>query len=40
MVKTFPAHFRTDRAIAMGFKADADLDGIIKDYISSEGIRL
>ncbi|HZP94357.1 MAG TPA: D-erythronate dehydrogenase [Burkholderiales bacterium] len=40
MVKSFPAHFRTDRAAAMGFRADSDIDGIIKGYIASEGIRL
>ncbi|HUF20915.1 MAG TPA: D-erythronate dehydrogenase [Burkholderiales bacterium] len=38
MVKSFPATFKADRAIAMGFKADADLDSIIRDYITSEGI--
>jgi D-erythronate 2-dehydrogenase len=40
MVKTFPARFRTDRANAMGFKADPDIDGIIRDYIAAEGIEL
>lgn len=40
MVKSFPARFRTDRAIAMGFKADAGIDAIINGYIASERIRL
>lgn len=40
MVRTFPARFRADRGVAMGFKADTDIGGIIKDYIASEGIKL
>ena len=40
MVKTFPARFETKRALAMGFEADAGIEAIISDYISSEGIRL
>jgi nucleoside-diphosphate-sugar epimerase len=40
MVKTFPARFRADRGAAMGFKADADIGGIVKDYIATEGIKL
>ena len=40
MVKTFPARFRPDRAIAMGFRADRDIEGIVRDYIAAEGIRL
>jgi len=40
MIVTFPARFETPRAAAMGFKADADIDGIIKSYIASEGIDL
>ena len=40
MVKTFPAHFKADRGIAMGFKADRDIETIINDYIASEGIKL
>ncbi len=39
MVKTFPARFRAERGLAMGFKADADIAGIISDYITAEGIR-
>jgi len=40
MVKTFPAEFRADRGAAMGFKADAGIESIIRDYIAAEGIRL
>lgn len=40
MVKTFPARFRPERALSMGFTADSDIDGIIRSYIASEGIRL
>src|SRR5258708_1602697 len=40
MVRTFPARFRADRGAAMGFKADTDIGGIIKDYIAAEGIKL
>ncbi|MEX0960132.1 MAG: D-erythronate dehydrogenase [Burkholderiales bacterium] len=40
MVKSFPAIFKTDRALSMGFKADADLDSILRDYIADEGIRI
>ena len=40
MVKTFPGRFRTDRGIAMGFKADPGIEAIIRDYIASEGVKL
>jgi len=40
MVSTFPAHFRAERGSAMGFKADSDIEAIIRDYIAAEGIRL
>jgi nucleoside-diphosphate-sugar epimerase len=40
MVKTFPARFGAERGLAMGFKADRDIDGIVRDYIDSEGIRI
>ena len=40
MVKTFPARFRTERGIAMGFKADTDVETIVRDYIASEEIKL
>lgn len=40
MVRSFPARFKADRGLAMGFKADTDIDGIVRDYIASEGIKL
>jgi len=40
IVKTWPASFRTPRALEMGFKADADVDSVIRDYIADENIRL
>jgi hypothetical protein len=40
MVKTFPARFKTDRARAMGFQADRDIEGIIRDYIAAEQIKI
>jgi len=39
IVKTWPARFRTPRAIAMGFTADADIETVIRAYIEDEGIR-
>lgn len=40
IVKTWPVNFRTPRALQMGFKADPDVDTIIRDYIADEQIRL
>lgn len=40
MIKTFPARFKTPRALEMGFTADTGIDAILKDYIASEGIKL
>lgn len=39
IVDTWPARFRTPRALSMGFSADADIDTVIRDYIADEGIR-
>jgi nucleoside-diphosphate-sugar epimerase len=39
IVKTWPVNFRTPRALAMGFKPDADVDSVIRDYIADEGIK-
>jgi nucleoside-diphosphate-sugar epimerase len=36
IVKTWPVKFRTERANAMGFKADADFDSIVRDHIANE----
>lgn len=40
IVKTWPARFRTPRALAMGFRPDPDIDTVIRDYIADEGIRV
>ncbi|MBI3528148.1 MAG: SDR family oxidoreductase [Betaproteobacteria bacterium] len=40
MIRTFPARFKTPRALEMGFTADTGIDTILKDYIASEGIKL
>ena len=40
IVKTWPANFRTPRALAMGFRADADVASIIRAYGADEGLRL
>jgi nucleoside-diphosphate-sugar epimerase len=36
MIRTFPARFKTARAVEMGFKADTDIDSIIKAYIAGK----
>ena len=36
IVETWPVRFRTERAQAMGFKADADFDSIVRDHVASE----
>lgn len=38
IVRTWPTRFRTPRALAMGFRADPDVDTIIRDYIADEAI--
>ena len=38
IVKTWPVRFATPRALAMGFKADPDIDTVIRDYIADEGV--
>src|SRR5881394_2150629 len=35
IVKTWPVRFRTDRALAMGFKADDDVESIVRDHLQS-----
>jgi len=40
IVKTWPVRFATPRALAMGFKADPDVDAVIRDYIADEGIKV
>jgi D-erythronate 2-dehydrogenase len=36
IVETWPVRFRTERALAMGFKADSDFDSIVRDHIANE----
>jgi nucleoside-diphosphate-sugar epimerase len=38
IVKTWPVRFRTARALEMGFRADADMEQVIRDYIADEGL--
>jgi len=40
IVKTWPARFKTPRALAMGFRADDSVEAVIRDYIADEGIKL
>ena len=40
IVKTWPVNFRTPRALEMGFKADADIASVIRDYIADENIKV
>jgi nucleoside-diphosphate-sugar epimerase len=40
IVETWPADFRTPRALAMGFAPDRDVESIIRDYIADENVRL
>src|SRR3954471_2003295 len=36
IVKTWPVRFRTDKALAMGFKADGDFESIVRDHLAHE----
>ena len=40
IVRTWPVNFRTPRALKMGFKPDADVESVIRDYIADEKIKL
>jgi len=40
IVKTWPANFKTPRALAMGFAPDRDVASIIRDYIADENIKV
>ena len=40
IVKTWPVNFRTPRALAMGFKPDADVVSVIRDYFADEKIKI
>lgn len=39
IVAGWPANFSTPRALAMGFKADADIESVIRAYMTEEGIK-
>ncbi len=39
IVETWPVRFRTPRALEMGFRADPDVETVIRDYIADEGIK-
>ena len=39
IVRTWPVRFRTPRALGMGFRADPDMESMIRDYIADENIR-
>jgi D-erythronate 2-dehydrogenase len=38
IVKTWPVRFRTERAAAMGFRADDDFESAVRDYMKTEGL--
>src|SRR5262245_27491516 len=40
IVRTWPVRFRTPRADALGFRADPDIETVIRDYIRDERIQL
>ncbi|MCU0805249.1 MAG: SDR family oxidoreductase [Burkholderiales bacterium] len=40
IVKTWPAGFRTDRALALGFKADSDFEDVVREYVKDQGLRI
>ncbi len=40
IVETWPARFRTPRALEMGFRADRDMESVIQDYMTDEKIGL
>jgi D-erythronate 2-dehydrogenase len=35
IVRTWPVRFDTARALAMGFRADADFESVVRDYIET-----
>ena len=38
IVKTWPVRFRTDQALAMGFKADPDFESVVRDFMSENAL--
>lgn len=39
IVETWPVRFRTERATAMGFKADTDFESIVRDHVANAKAR-
>lgn len=39
IVQTWPARFRTERALALGFLPDHDMQSVIRDYLADAGLR-
>jgi D-erythronate 2-dehydrogenase len=40
IVRTWPVRFRTPRAVEMGFRADEDVESVIRAYVADADIRL
>ena len=40
IVAGWPVNFRTPRALSMGFKADPDVESVIRAYVADEGIKV
>lgn len=40
LVLSWPARFRNDRALKLGFSADKDVESIIRAYVSDQGIKV
>jgi nucleoside-diphosphate-sugar epimerase len=38
IVKTWPVRFRTERALAMGFRADENFESAVRDYLATERV--
>ena len=38
IVQTWPSRFRTPRALELGFRADAGIESVIRDYIADAGL--
>jgi hypothetical protein len=38
IVETWPARFRTPRALELGFRADAGIESVIRDYIADAAL--
>jgi nucleoside-diphosphate-sugar epimerase len=38
IVRTWPVRFRTESALAMGFKADPDFESIVRDHLANERV--